>query len=92
MALNPLPSRGKGALSPGWTAVAGQAAKASEGIGLSRLARHASREGIEPQQIDDAAIESFINAVRQGSLHRKPNDLHRSAAKIWNEAARRPGA
>jgi integrase len=36
---------------------------------------------------DDAAIERFISAVRQGSLHRKPNDLHRLVAKIWNEVA-----
>ena len=89
--LKPVPSRGRGALTPGWTALLAQLPKRREGIGLSRLARHASRAGIEPQQIDDATIESFINAVRQGSLHRKPNDLHRSTAKIWNEAARRPG-
>jgi integrase len=29
--------------------------------------------------------------VRQGSLHRNPNHLHRTIAKIWNEAARQPG-
>jgi integrase len=61
------------------------------GIGLSRLARHASREGIEPDQIDDVALDRFITAVRQSSLHRNPNHLHRTIAKIWNEAACQPG-
>jgi hypothetical protein len=89
--LKQLRSPGKGALSPGWTRLLDRLPKRRGGIGLSRLARHASREGIEPDQIDDAALERFITAVRQGSLHRNPNHLHRTIAKIWNEAARQPG-
>jgi integrase len=89
--LKQLRSPGKGALRPGWTRLLHRLAKRRGGIGLSRLARHASREGIEPDQIDDAALERFITAVRQGSLHRNPNHLHRTIAKIWNEAARQPG-
>jgi integrase len=84
-------SLGKGALSPGWARLLERLPKRRAGIGLSRLARHASREGIEPDQIDDAALDRFITAVRQGSLHRNPNHLHRTIAKIWNEAARQPG-
>jgi hypothetical protein len=60
-------------------------------IGLSKLARHASALGIAPEQVNDAVIESFIAAVREGSLHRKPNDLRRKVSQIWNEAARQPG-
>jgi hypothetical protein len=75
-------------LSPRWAELLAKLPKPRHGIGLSRLARYASSERIEPHQIDDAAIEGFISAVRQGSLHRKPNDLHRSVTKIWNEAAR----
>jgi hypothetical protein len=56
-------------------------------IGLSRLARYASAKGIEPEEIDDTTIEAFITAVRNETLHRKPNDLHRKVALIWNEAA-----
>jgi integrase len=89
--LKQLRSPGKGALRPGWTRLLHRLAKRRGGIGLSRLARHASREGIEPDQIDDAALDRFITAVRQGSLHRNPNHLHRTIAKIWNEAARQPG-
>jgi integrase len=89
--LKQLRSPAKGALRPGWTRLLHRLPKRRGGIGLSRLARHASREGIEPHQIDDAALERFITAVRQGSLHRNPNHLHRTIAKIWNEAARQPG-
>jgi hypothetical protein len=60
-------------------------------LGLSRLARFASAKGIEPAQVDDAVIEAFITAVRSGTLHRKPNELHRKVAQIWNEAVERSG-
>ena len=48
-----------------------------------------SAKGIAPEQINDAAIEAFIAEVRNGTLHRKPNDLHRKVALIWNEVAQR---
>ena len=57
-------------------------------IGLSRLARWCSGKGIEPAEVSDAVLEDFIVAVRQGTLHRKPNGLHRTVAQIWNEAAK----
>jgi integrase len=59
-------------------------------IGLSRLARYATTLGIAPEQINNAVIESFIAAVREGSLHRKPNTLHRTVALVWNKVARQP--
>ena len=67
-----------------------RAVSSSEWVGLSRLARFASANGINPENIDDAAIERFIAGIREGSLHRKPNDLHRSVALIWNRAASQP--
>ena len=59
-------------------------------VGLSRLARFASARGINPENIDDSAIEGFIAGVREGSLHRKLNDLHRNVTLIWNRAASQP--
>ena len=41
------------------------------------------------QEINDATIDAFITEVRDRSLHRKPNGLHRTVALIWNEAAER---
>ena len=35
------------------------------------------RHGIKPREINDDVIAAFIAAVREGSLHRNPNKLHR---------------
>jgi integrase len=60
-------------------------------LGLSRLARFASANGIEPREIDGATIAAFITEVCNSSLHRKPSSLHRTVALIWNEAAAHSG-
>jgi integrase len=54
-------------------------------IGLSRLLHYGSAKGIEPSEINDDVIAGFMESVREASLHRKPNDLHRQTAVIWNE-------
>jgi integrase len=78
-------------LSPTWKKLFAKLRARRAHLGLSRLARHASAQGIAPEQINDAVIEAFITEVRNGTLHRKPNDLHRNVALIWNEVAQRPG-
>jgi hypothetical protein len=77
-------------LSPPWAALFERLSGRRAHIGLSRLARYASAEGIEPGDINDAAIDGFIAAVREGSLHQNPKALHRQVTLIWNEAARDP--
>jgi integrase len=57
-------------------------------IGLSRLAHYASAAGLKPVDVDDGVIKVFMTSIREGSLHRKPNDLHRTTTVIWNEVAR----
>jgi integrase len=74
-------------LSDGWAELMATSALKRVHIGLSRFARVASAAGIEPADVDDSAIECFIAAVREGSLHRKPEALHRTVALIWNELA-----
>ena len=78
-------------LSPAWDGLMAQLSGKRAHLGLSRFARYASAKGIEPKEVNDAAIEGFINAVREGSLHRKPNDLHRQVTLIWNEEAKLSG-
>ena len=78
-------------LSPAWVRLMGQLSGKRAHLGLSRLARYASANRIEPNEINDAAIEDFIAAVRAGSLHRNPNDLHRKVTLIWNEVAKLSG-
>jgi integrase len=85
--LKPVAHPAKQALSPAWAALIAGSPTKRRVIGLSRLARFASANGIDPADIDDALLERFIAAVREGSLHRKPNVLHRTVASIWNEVA-----
>jgi integrase len=59
--------------------------------GLSRFAGYASARAISPSQVTDRTIGEFITAVREGSLHRNPNKLHRQVTVVWNKAARVPG-
>jgi integrase len=88
--LMPVRVETKKTLSPAWVALFARLSGRRAHIGLSRLARHASGEGIEPRDINDAAIDGFIAAVREGSLHQNPRALHRQVTLIWNEAARDP--
>ena len=83
----PVKSGAKGSLSPEWVKVFEALEGRRAHIGLSRLARHASAQGIEPMDVNDTVIDRFIAAVREGSLHQKPNVLHRQVTLIWNEAA-----
>jgi hypothetical protein len=85
--LMPVLSKAKKALSPAWLKLFERLSGRRRDLGLSRLGHYASSHGIEPGEIDDAVIDDFIAAVRAGSLHRKPNVLHRQVTLIWNEAA-----
>ena len=87
--LKPIQRPARTPLSPAWKKLFADLSGRRAHIGLSRLARYASANGIEPEQINDATIEAFITAVRDGSLHRKPNGLHRRVTLIWNEVAQR---
>ena len=82
------PVTGKKTLSPAWVELFERLSGRRAHIGLSRLAGYASAHGIRPGEINDEAMTGFIAAVRQGSLHRHPNKLHRQVTLIWNEAAR----
>jgi integrase len=85
--LKPVQREPKAPLSPAWLKLLAMLSEKRVHIGLSRLARFASANGIDPENIDDAAIEQFIAEVREGSLHRKPTVLHRNVTLIWNRAA-----
>src|SRR4029079_13646560 len=56
-------------------------------IGLSRLAHYASANELLPKHITDEVIDGFMRSVREDSLHRKPNELHRRTTVIWNQVA-----
>ena len=88
--VRPLKIELRSPLNPDWVDFFERLSGRRAHIGLSRLARYASSKGIPPKGITDEAIAEFIASVREGSLHRKPNALHRQVSLIWNEAARDP--
>jgi integrase len=60
--------------------------------GLSRFITWCSRQGIAPEQVDDAVMTRFRTALGSDTLVPDPNDCHRRSARLWNEAgARVPG-
>jgi site-specific recombinase XerC len=89
--LKPVQRSARTRLSLAWAGLMSRFSGKRARLGLSRFARYASAHGIEPDQINDAVIEGFVAAVREGSLHGKPNDLHRQVTLIWNEVAKHSG-
>jgi integrase len=75
----------KAPLSPAWAQLMAKLSDQRSQIGLSRLAHYADSVGLCPQQICDEVISDFLAEVRDGSLHRRPNDMHRQTTVIWNE-------
>jgi integrase len=86
----PIKAEDKSPLNSAWLDLLERLSGRRAHIGLSRLARYASRQGITPGDMNDDVIRDFITAVREGSLHRDPSALHRQVTQIWNEAARDP--
>ena len=75
-------------LSESWQTLRAKLKTKRHRIGTSRLTQYASTAGLESPDIDDCVIGAFIADIREQSLHRKPNDLHRQTTVIWNEVAR----
>jgi integrase len=87
--LNAGPGCSKDPLAPAWAALTAQLRDQRARFGSSRLAHWASRRGIAPDQVNDQVIESFTAELRNGSLRRGQNRLHRVTTTIWNEIAAR---
>ena len=82
----PITLDSKAALSPAWTDLLQNLSKRHH-LGLLRLARYLSSQGINAEEVNDKVIAEFIVAVREGSLHKQPKVLHRQVTRIWNEVA-----
>lgn len=72
-------------LSEPWQVLMARLIHKRRRIGVSRLARYSSANDITPGAVNDEVIAGFMESVREASLHRKPNDLHRQTTVIWNE-------
>ena len=88
--VSPVTRQAKSPLSADWLDLFERLSGRRAHIGLSRFARYASRRGIAPKDVSDKVVSDFIAEVREESLHRKPDALHRQVSLIWNEAAQDP--
>jgi integrase len=87
-----MPGRGLHPLAPAWVALAATLPRRYERAMLSRLMRWASAENIDPEHLDQAAMDRFGAALMQESLHQNPRDCWRRTVVAWNAAvARVPG-
>ena len=73
-------------VSPEWDALAKRLPTERLRHGLSRFIRYASAQGVTPAEVDDAVLESFKDDLHAHSLVRKPKEVHRNTALLWNVA------
>jgi len=86
--LRPVLHLAKTPLKPEWQQLIAGLSDRGTRTGISRLARFCSGLDVAPEQVDDAVIERFFVAVRDNSLIKRPNDVHRKVALLWNEVVR----
>lgn len=59
---------------------------------LSRLGHYCSRQGIDPDDVNDQVLTAFHDALTAESIIKHPYRTYRRTAKFWNHAAERiPG-
>ena len=87
-----VPGRYRVPFSPGWTALFRLVDKKFASVGLSRLARHCTTRGIEPEAVSDAAFAGLLEELSAGpmtqSSRQSPRKVQRQAAVVWTRLAR----
>lgn len=81
------PARRTVRFAPAWTAAMKLPRLKNQMIGLSRLARFCSHQGIDPEAVDDAVFAAFLEDMENNQVLRNARKVHRRAAQIWNELA-----
>jgi integrase len=88
LGIRTMPGRSAGRLSSTWRAFAASLPDKRSRIGLSRFMSYCSREGIGPDDIDDATFAGFRDALLTTSLHAKPEAIYRTTIRLWNLVGR----
>ena len=57
--------------------------------GLTRFGHFCSANGISPRQVDTIVLNVFAGALREGTLHRKADEIIRRTATLWNRLVER---
>ena len=56
-------------------------------VELSRLFRYCSNQGISPEEINDAVLAAYLDAIETEALLSKPRTRHQSVCRVWNKCA-----
>lgn len=75
-------------LGADWRALLDDAPERRFAIGLSRVLRYLSGQGVRPADVTRDHLEQFGHALTSRSLHPRPVQAYREAMKLWNRAAR----
>jgi len=88
-----VPGRYQAPYTPAWAALWSLLpAKTSLTYQLGRLLHFCSANGVKPEDVDNAVLGQFHEALVEESLIGDPYGAHRGAAKSWNNAVDRiPG-
>jgi integrase len=84
---NPIRRRKK--LSSKWQCIYSQLPNKRFNSGLSRFVRFNSDRLIEPGEVNDETINTFIQELTDNSFipDKKRNDIHRCTTRLWNEVS-----
>lgn len=82
-----IPGRYRSAPSPAWQELLGKLVYGAR-YRLGHLARHCTTIGIEPGDLTDNVMESFLANLQEASLSALPERMHREATIAWNKAMR----
>jgi integrase len=72
-------------LLPGWKALFTGAQSKQLQLALSRFGRFCTQRGVTPDNVSDETFLLFLEALCEGSLVRNPRQVHRHAARAWNQ-------
>ena len=87
LGIDVMPGRARNPLSPAWTTLSGHLTDKGSRLGVSRILRYFSREGIEPGEVDAAALQRFRTALIDTSLRGNPETAFRQTLRFWRLAA-----
>jgi integrase len=79
------PNLPKQVMTP-WNALRQKLPKDKQRIGLSRFFNWASSSGISPEDVSDQVLNRFDVFINNSTLVRKPFQIHRRTAVLWNSA------
>lgn len=76
----------RASLGPSWARLRDRIQAPGIYRGISRFMGYCDAEGISPEAVDDHVSERYLAYLRENSLSRSPEKMHRAMCGIWNRA------